>query len=178
MRKIKNDAGTAEATTEMSKAEKVRLANAKAAAKKKEALAKLAFYPSLQAELKLNNDGVNEMQATAKIEGVPTDFDPAIHRPLEASDFKSRADWFDFSANAMEKRIVELRQKAADIRSGKTKEPTAKKFDMLTKRFDELTAALGPVLGPELAKSGIDLSILTAKIKAMAAERAGTPAAQ
>lgn len=176
-RKIRNDGGATATASEMSKAEKTRLANAKAAAKRAELLAKMVFYPGLNAQEVVNNDGVKELQPTEKIVGVPTDFDSAIHKPIEASNFKSRADWYDFSANQGEKRIAELRQKAADIRAGKVKEPSAKKFDQLQKRFDELTSALGPSLGAELAKSGIDLSVLTAKIKAMAAERAATVAA-
>jgi len=174
-RNAKNDGG-ATATVEapaMTKAERQKAANAKAIAKKKARLAALIFYPGLKAEVKVNKSGVDELTPTVKLTEAPTDFDHEKHRPLEPLNFATRAAWYEYSATMYERKAKEARQKAADIKSGKTREPSAKKFDLLQKRFDDLAA----ILGPELAKDGIDVAVLREKIAAMAKDAAAKDAA-
>jgi len=165
-RKIGNEAGTTTAEAPaLTKAQKARIANEKAKAKKEARLASLVYHPALVPQTKVNKDGVDETLPTVKLEATPEDYSREIQKPLEMVNFKTRAAWYLFSATQHEARAIELRKMAADMKSGKTKEPSVKKFDILSKRLDELSDALGP----ELAKSGIDLATLQAKLAELSA---------
>lgn len=99
-----------------------------------------------------------EGELKVKITKQPEDYSPKKHKPLVRKDFATTADFYDWRADISERNAKQLRQMAADERSGVGKSTKAKQKKLLTfkSKFDSLLKELSAELGEEAVKAALE----------------------
>jgi len=105
--------------------------------------------------LKVDADG----KPTEKLESVPDDFDPKVHKPLRKSDFASEASYLIMRAEDLEQKAKGYRDEAELIRKGGGKKAAAK-----AKRLQKMQERMD-ALKKELEESGIDTAELLSTLE-------------
>jgi len=149
------------------------------AAKPKKEKVVRQFHPALAAQPAVkdgkpvtNKKGQPVIRPTKKLDAVPTDFDPKLHKPLGKADFADESLFYELKAVQLDKQAAALRSKAADIKAlGSVKDrQAAKKLLSLQKRMKELVESL--------KASGVDTSVVDAMVKKQLEAAQSAPAAQ
>lgn len=116
---------------------------------KKEKVAKV-FHPSL----KPNDEG----KPTAKLAGVPDDFDPKKHKPLRKQDFEGEHIFLRMKADKLEEEAKKLREDAdmveklgssADRAKAKKLKAMQEKMEALRKQLEEQGIDVESLLGDD-----------------------------
>lgn len=145
----KNDVGTVDAAT---------VKAAKKAAKKP---LKRVFHPMLEAK-ELAHPKTKKMRviATKKLDSIPEDYNPKLHKGLMRTDFNDESLWFEITARKFDKKAADLRKQGEELKAlgGIKDRADAKKLLALQKRMNELRT--------KLQGRGVDTSRLDAKIAA------------
>src|SRR6056297_3199820 len=92
--------------------------------------------------------------ADGKLEAIPDDFDPKVHKPLRKKDFVEEAVFFDHKAEQAEERLNYYREQAEECRKlgNAADRKKAKKLRTWMEKIAELKA--------ELEEDGVDVSSL------------------